>query len=146
MGEINKALGAAGMGQILRADGKEYTVLPPTQKSYAEFERWLEDVARQRLEARRATLTREEYDAEREALSVRIDSLVYSWGTRASANALHSAAGQAEFGAILLRQSHPGITANDVLRIIKLDDDHFTDVLKAVIKEAPDPNVNLARA
>lgn len=141
MGEVNRALGASGAGHILRDGDDKIPVLPPTQKCYAKYEAWLEDVARQKLEARRASMSVDEYEVARAELAERIDSLVYSWGSRACKNAMRSIAGQAQLAAILIQQTRPSFTAADALRIMKSDPEHYVDVMKAVIPEGADPNV-----
>lgn len=141
MGEINNALGVNGAGHILRDGDRVLAVLPPSQKCYAKFEAWLEDTARRKLEARRSSMPPDEYESARTELAERVDSLVYSWGSRACMNALRSVSGQAQFAAILMQQKHPEITAADALRIMKADPDHYVDVMKAVVPEGADPNV-----
>jgi len=141
MGEINAALGANGAGHILRsaAAGVQWTVLPPTQACYAEFESWLEDSARKRLERRRAHMPPDVYEEERAALRRDINSFVYSWGRETSKQAMRSIEGNTEFAAILIRQSHPQVKAADVKAALEADPDHYQDVLMAVMG-VDDPN------
>ena len=130
MGEINDALGG---GHILRGPNKQYIVPPPTQACYAAFERWLENGARLRLEARRKTMTAAEYEEEKSALRRDINSYVYSWGSQCAVDALRSAVGNTEFAAILIRQTDNSVTAAEIMKIAEHDPDHYAEVMKAVL-------------
>lgn len=136
MGEINDALGAAGAGHTLRHGNLRFKVLPPTQACFAEYERWLEDRVRAKLEARKKDMTPDEYEEERREMRREINSGVYSWGTKTCLDSLRTMAGNFEFAAILVRQSHPEVSSSLVKEIAESDPDHYENVMTTVIRES----------
>lgn len=134
MGEVNSALGKEGHGQVVRALGREFVLKPPTQSCYAEYERWLERHARDKLRESREYLPPEEYEEDRITLLRDINTFQYSWGKPLCKASLVSVEGGLEWAAILLRQTTPKADAALARKIIEDAPDEFADALKIVVE------------
>ncbi len=127
--DTNKALGAAGAGQIVRALGREWTVLPPTRLCLARFQAWLESEARRKLVAGKADIDADTYA---EMLSKTLDQIntgYYSIGEPAFDAAIHTYTGLLQFMTILLQQKHPEVNPEQCEKLMQDAPEEFKIVL-----------------
>lgn len=138
MGEINKALGAAGGGHGVPALGKTYTLSDVTKRIMAEFESFHESHALAGVRKRRDVLDQEEYTELLARVSEGIDIGEYSWGGTRWRRFVRQESGMVRLTWLLLRKHHPGITEEETLKAIKDSPLEFGARLRMLL--SADPN------
>jgi hypothetical protein len=145
MGEINAALGAAGAGVKVEAMGKEWTVLPPTQKCLGAFEAWCEQESMRKLQRMRSVMPAEDFAAAQKEHLDGITAMKYTWGNEACSALLRTVSGMVEFTLLVMRQAHPELTRPELERLLGANKKGFGDALAKAMQlafpsEGTDPN------
>ena len=117
METVNEVLGAQGAGELVRALGRTWTVMPVTQAIKAEFEAWLKFQARQSILEAKPQVDNITYQDMLSAFNTDAAGGKFRWQGEAFRKSLADLPGMCYLGYLLMRGKHPGITEDEVLAI-----------------------------
>lgn len=145
--DLNKALGTAGAGQIVRAKGKEWTLLPPSKGCIATFQAKLESDARHKLvQSRqdfvstvngRESFDEDSYSRQEQRTLEMIYSGAFAWERDISKAKRRTAEGVKWLLSILLRQAHPNLSDDQVEEILLDNIEEFKLALETLARPSP---------
>ena len=115
---MNSALGIHGAAHTFDAIGQTWSVFPPTQKVFADYEMWLENRERAKLSQQKAFLPPDEYESERERFYKRVADGEFDRQSEYTKAAMRTIAGSIMYAYFVLRQAHKDITPDEVQRIM----------------------------
>lgn len=118
MGEINRALGAAGAGATLKVGGDEYPLSPLTKRVQGQYEAWLESRARAAVRPEKEFLEAEIYAALLARLSDEILRGKYSFTGPLAQETLRTLDGVTHLLYLLLLPGNPKATKADAERFV----------------------------
>lgn len=137
--DLNSALGASGAGQKVTAEGKEWTLLPPTKKCLADFQAWCEQQALERVAAAEGKMPPEQFARYEDKTIKMIHEGGFAFGKEANQAQMQTYAGMLRFAATIMRQAHPELTDEMVEKLIASAPKRFKLAFEVLTKR-PVPN------
>lgn len=129
MGEINRALGAAGATYPLMAGGKMYKMTPLTKGVQGGFEQWLKAQARAEVHAMKGELSREDYVATLANVARDGAAGLYDFVGAVAEEARHRVDGLVYLLWLMLQKHQPDMTEEDVYQLVT---EHIDDCVSAL--------------
>jgi hypothetical protein len=133
-----ETLGAAGGGWKVEALGQEWTLLPVTQGTKAEFSAWIRSRVRQSAIEARAECSPDDYRELLAAVNEEIASGTYSWGGLGWSRWLKQRDGAIRLARLLLEGRHRGITDEQVNEIMEANPEGLGAALAEAVR-VPNP-------